>query len=118
MFLRGCFRILFLYDVAEAIDLPLLTKLLGASAGTVKDVFPRNTPDYVRFEQAPIVESIGRVTLGTGEEAFCSIKYYGFAVAVAQFDVDFECTWETLLTLASRWMGAADLGPQARDLVR
>src|SRR5579864_9222473 len=116
--LRGCFRILLLYDVAEAIDLPLLAKLLGESAVPVKDVFPRNTPDYVRFEQAPIVEPIEPLRLSTGEEARCAIRYYAFAVAVVQFEVDFECTWEELHGRTSRWIGPDELESVARALVR
>ncbi len=116
--LRGCFRILLLYDVAEAIDLPLLSKLLGADAVPVKDVFPRNTPDYVRFEQAPIVETVKPVKLSTGEQATCAIRYYAFAVAVVQFEVEFDCAWDALLERASRWIGPDELEPVAHDLVR
>ena len=116
--LRGCFRILLLYDVAEAIDLATLRQLLGSRAGPARGVFPRRTPEYVRFEEPPLIEPIERVTLSTGEQADCSLKYYSFAAVVLQLEVAFECTWETLLTRASRWIGIADVEPQARELVR
>ncbi len=64
--LRGCFRILFLYDVAEALDLDKLRELLGPRGGTVKRVFPAATPEYVRFEHAPIVEPAQAIELATG----------------------------------------------------
>ena len=63
MTLRGCFRIFFLYDVAEALDFDKLRDLLGPRGGTVKQVFPRRTPEYVRFEQAPIVEPAQSIEL-------------------------------------------------------
>ena len=51
MELRGLFRLLFLYDVAESIDLEKLRGLLGERGGSAGPSFPRRTPGYVRFEQ-------------------------------------------------------------------
>ncbi len=116
--LRGCFRILLLYDVAEALDLDKLRELLGPRGGTVKRVFPRGTPEYVRFEHAPIVEPAQAIDLGTGERILCSIKYYAFAVVVVQLETPFECDWESLLRQASRWMDTVNVEPYARELVR
>ena len=115
--LRGCFRILFLYDVGEALDLERLRELLGPRGGTVKRVFPRRTPEYVQFEHAPVVESAQPLDLATGERVLCSIKYYAFAVVVVQFEVPFEGDWDSLLARASRWTDAADVEPQARQIV-
>ena len=118
MVLRGSFRILFLYDVAEAIDLAKLREMLGPRGETIKEQFPRRTPDYIRFEQPPIVEPGEQMTLQTGEQVVCSIKYYAFAAVVVQMDVPFECDWKALLGHASRWVSPTDIEPQARDVVR
>ena len=118
MLLRGCFRILLLYDVAEAIDVDKLRDLLGTRGGPVRQVFPRRTPEYIRFESAPIVEPAQSITLATGEHVLCSIKYYAFAVAVVQFEVPFECDWKNLLAHASRWTDAVDIEPPAREILR
>lgn len=118
MRLRGCFRVLFLYDVAEAIDPDKLRDLLGPRGGTVRRAFPRRTPEYVRFEQAPIVEPAQSLELATGERVLCSIKYYAFAVVVVQLETPFECDWDGLLAQASRWTDASDIEPYARDIVR
>jgi hypothetical protein len=115
--LRGCFRILFLYDVAEALDFDKLRDLLGPRGGTVKRVFPRRTPEYVRFEQAPIVEPAQSIELNTGERVLCSIKYYSFAVVVVQFEVPFDCDWDSLLARTSRWTDPADVEPYARQML-
>jgi hypothetical protein len=116
--LSGSFRILFLYDVAEAIDVDKLRDLLGPRGGTVRRVFPRRTPEYVRFEQAPIVEPAQSIELATGERVLCSLKYYAFAVVVVQLEAPFECDWEGLLAQASRWTDATDIEPYARGIVR
>jgi hypothetical protein len=118
MGLCGSFRVLFFYDVAEAIDLAKLRQLLGPRGGAIGEKFPRRTPDYVRFEQPPILEPSENVVLNTGEHVVCSIKYYAFAAVVVQLDVPFECEWETLKSQASHWVDPADFEPQARAVLR
>jgi len=116
--LRGCFKILFLYDVAEAFDGDKLRHLLGPSAGAVKPGFTRRTPDYVRFSHPPVVDRAEPVTLETGERLECSIKYYAFGVVAVQFEAAFDCEWNDLLVHASRWIEAADVERQARAVVQ
>ena len=116
--LRGCFRLLFLYDVAEAIDLRRLRELLGPRGGPVKDVFPRRTPEYVRFEQAPIIEHIEPVNLGGGQRIACSLKYYSFAALVVQLEIPFEGDWSAVVAQASRWMDASEIDSHAREIGR
>ena len=118
MGLHGSFRILFLYDVAEAIDLAKLRQLLGPRGGTVKEKLPRRTPEYVRFEEPPVVEPSECVTLQTGEKVNCAIKYYAFAAVVVQLDVPFDCEWKDLLCHVSRWVDPVDIEPQARQVLR
>jgi len=116
--LRGCFRLLFLYDVAEAIDLRRLRELLGPRGGPVKGVFPRRTPEYVRFEEAPIIEHIEPVNLGGGQRVACSLRYYSFAVLVVQLEIPFEGDWRAVLAQASRWMDASDIDSHTREIGR
>lgn len=116
--LRGSFRILFLYDVAEAIDLGKLRQLLGPRSGTVKETLPRRTPEYIRFEEPPVVEPSECFTVQTGECVTCSIKYYQFAAVVVQLDVPFDCDWKDLLCRVPRWVDPVDIEPQTREVLR
>jgi hypothetical protein len=117
--LRGFFRILLLYDVAEALDLAKIREMVGSRVGSVERGFPRRTPEYVRFEQAPIIEAAGPITIpATGEKLNCFLKYYAYAVVIVQVDVPFECDWPTLLYETSRWMDATEIEAQAREIVR
>ena len=118
MQLCGLFRLLFLYDVAESIDLGKLRSLLGARGGSAEPAFPRRTPGYVRFEQAPIVEPAEFVTVCPGVDAACPVKYYGFGAIVIQVEVPFECDWNSLVGQGSRWMDAPDVEPVVRELAR
>ncbi|MGA7796157.1 MAG: hypothetical protein WCA19_24255 [Candidatus Acidiferrales bacterium] len=118
MKLRGLFRLLFLYDVAESIDLGKLRNLLGSRGGPAGHAFPRRTPGYVRFEEAPIVEPAEFITVCPGVSAACPVKYYGFGAIVIQVELPFECDWNSLVALGSRWMDAPDIEPCVRDLAR
>ncbi len=118
MQLRGLFRLLFLYDVAESIDLGKLRGLLGARGGSGEHVFPRRTPGYVRFEQAPVVEPAEFITVCAGVSAACRVKYYNFGAIVVQVELPFDCDWASLVTEGSRWMDAPDVEPCVRDLAR
>lgn len=116
--LCGCFRILFLYDVAEAIDLEKLRDLLGTRGGAVGRPFPRRTPEYVRFEHTPIVEPAEPLPVGAGAQAGCTLKYYSFGVVVVQVEIPFESEWASLLSQGSRWMDASDIEEAARSMAR
>lgn len=118
MQLRGFFRLLFLYDVAESIDLGKLRGLLGARGGSAKSAFPRRTPDYVRFEEAPIIEPAEFITVCPGVSAACRVKYYSFGAVVVQVELPVECDWSALVAQGSRWMDAPDVEPCVRDLTR
>lgn len=118
MQLRGRFRILFLYDVAESIDLEKLRDLLGPRVGSAEHAFPRRTPDYVRFEQTPVVEPGEVVTLRGGLKAACPVKYYAFGVIVIPVEVQFETDWRPLVEQCAQWMDAPDVEPLVREMVR
>jgi hypothetical protein len=115
--LRGSFRIVLLYDVAEAIDLAKVREILGARCSNQSPAFSRGTPEYVRFADPPISEPRGPVTLKTGEQLASSIKYYSFAVVAVEIDVPFACSLRELQTQASRWIGGAEVEAAAREVV-
>jgi hypothetical protein len=118
MQLRGLFRLLFLYDVAESIDLGKLRNLLGERGGSANQAFPRRTPGYVRFEHPPIVEPPDVISISPGVNASCPVKYYAFGAIVIQVEVPFECDWKSLVQQGARWMDATDVEPLVRELAR
>jgi len=118
MQVRGLFRLLFLYDVAESIDLGKLRTILGARGVSAEHAFPRRTPGYVRFEQAPVVEPAEVLTVCSGVSAACPVKYYAFGAIVIQVELPFDCDWTALVEQGSRWMDAPDVEPFVRELAR
>lgn len=115
--LRGSFRILLLYDVAEAIDLPKVRELLGPRCAPETPTFPRRTPEFIRFAQAPVVEAREPFVVSSGDELACWVKYYAFAVVAVEIEAPFACGWGELLTQSARWMSAAEIEPAARAIV-
>jgi hypothetical protein len=117
MLLRGCIRIFVFYDVGEAFDLEKLRTLVDPRGGPTKPDFPRGTPEYVRFEHPPIEEPSEPLTLRSGENVVCSLKYYEYAIVEAQLQVPFQGTWEALMAQTARWMDAPDIEPECRAVV-
>jgi hypothetical protein len=58
------------------------------------------------------------IVLSTGERLTCSLKYYSYAVVVAQLESPFECDWTGLLSQASRWIDVTEAESRAREIIR
>src|SRR5260370_32619148 len=104
----GRFRILLLYDVAEAIDLKALREVLGPRGEQVKREFPRRTPEDVRSEDPPVVEPADPLLLYTGERLSCSLKYYAYAVAAGLLYLPFRRDSPSLLSQTPGWIDTAE----------
>src|SRR6266516_3687743 len=96
MSLRGWFRVLVLYDVAEAIQLEQLRSILGAQPAGRAPSFTRPTPEYVRFESPPVVEPLDGIELDLGEPLKGRIKYYEYGVVSIEMELEFACDWQGL----------------------
>jgi len=116
--ISGLFRILFLYDVAEAIDLERVRSLLGSRCRPSEQPFLRRTPQYVRLEHTPIVEPSEPLTIRADARATCSVKYYAFGVVAVRVEVPFDGEWQNLLPENSRWMDASDVGKEVREIAQ
>jgi hypothetical protein len=117
MSLHGCIRIFNFYDVGEAFDPEKLRSLIDPRGGPTATDFPRRTPEYVRFENPPIVEPGEPLNLRSGEKVSCSLKYYEYAIVEVQVEVPFEGNWDRLMEQSSRWMDDPDVEPESRALV-
>ncbi len=115
--MRGNFRILVLYDVAEVFDLDKLQQAIGPAGSKVKPSFSRRTPEYIRLEESPIVEAVEDVVLPSGERLACTIKYYSYAVVAVRLTVPFASDWSELLPQAARWIDTTEIEPITRAMV-
>jgi hypothetical protein len=115
---RGHFRILSLFDIAEAVDLERLRALLGPEAAPRSPAFVHLTPEYAQAQNQPILESLEPIILPTGEAVTPKIKYYWFGVASVELTADFQCDFDILCGQSYRWMNAPEVEQAAEDLLR
>ncbi len=114
--MKGSVLGVILHDVCEEIRLEQLRDILGARR--VEPGFKHATPDYVRFENPPVVERLEPVTLASGEKLVPQIKYYDYGVVSVLFELGFEADWETLVQLAAHWVPNPGLEHQAQQIIR
>jgi hypothetical protein len=115
--LRGSFRVMVLYDVAEQIQLDRLRDIIGAEEPRREPSFKHPAPDYVRFERSPVVENPGPVSIGTGEQFPGRIKYFDYGVVSVELELAFEADWDELTRLSSRWITALEIEKCTLDLL-
>jgi hypothetical protein len=113
--LRGSVLVLLQFDVCEAIRLDRLRELLHASK-TEQPALKH--PGAVRYQRPPVVESIGTLTLESGEQLQGEVKYYDYGVLSVVFELPFSGGWSKLIGLASRWVWDVDFAAQATEMVR
>jgi hypothetical protein len=115
-FLRGSSFALILYDVSEEIDLERLRAILGARrAGPA---LKHATPEYVRFQRPPVVETVTPVIFDSGERFDAQLRYYDYGVISVIFEARFEGGWDELIQRASCWMVSAEFERRAGQVVR
>ena len=91
--LRGSFRVLIMCDVADSIMLDRLRTILGVAAER-SPTFAHPTPDYVRFEQPPVVEAIAPIEIDPHRRIEGKVKYFDYGVVSVN------------LSSSSSWSGA------------
>jgi hypothetical protein len=116
--LRGSFWVLVLYDVAEQINLEKLRSILGVQPPRREPSFKHPTPEYVRFEHAPVVEDCEPVSLASGEKFSCRVNYFDYGVVSVELELPFETGWPELVRLSSRWIASPETEKCTLDVIR
>jgi hypothetical protein len=114
--LQGSILALIQFDVCEEINLDKLRQLLGAR--TAEASFKHQAPEYVRFQRAPVEETLEPLVLETGERLEGQIKYYDYGVVSLVFELPFSGDWEQLIQLSSRWTSDPSFETLATRIVK
>ena len=111
----------FLYDVAEAIDLPRVRSLIGGAVSARLNPKP-TTPPYVQYQQAPLAidgDAVGMPELDGFRVRF---KIFDYGVISVALTVPIPSTWDELLTRGLQWLDdprlAADVEAFCRRLMQ
>lgn len=113
---EGSFHALFFYDVADEIRWPELQAVLGSERRTRKPEFKIPAPAYVQLSRPPIAVPGGLVEVSPGELFRATVEYFEHGVVVVGLERTFADEWDGLVAFACRWMNAADLEKQAREV--
>ena len=108
---------MFLYDVAEEIQLEELRQRLGAQT-VQRGVAKHPAPEYVGFEHPPVVEYLSKVCTFGAVPLDVQFKYYDYGVVSVMFELPFSDTWDGLIQLAGKWMFESELERKALEVVR
>ena len=114
--LKGSVIALLLHDVCEEIRLEELREILCAQR--VEPSFKHATPEYVRFENPPVVERLDPIVLSTGEKLLPQLEYYDYGVISVLLEFEFDSSWDGLVQLASRWVPSPELERQAQQIIQ
>jgi len=116
--IRGSFRALLLYDVAEEFDLDELRRLLGQETAVRAPGFKLPAPVYVRFERPPVVEAGEPVQLASGESANVVFSYFDYGVVSIEVETRFHTDWPGLIALSNRWIESGEVERRGLKRVR
>ena len=114
--LKGFVRGIIFHDVCEEIRLEELRRILDAKR--TEPSFKHATPEYVRFENPPVVETLDPILLSSGEKVQPQVKYYDYGVVSVLIELPFEGDWPSLAELAARWVPSSELERHAEEVVR
>jgi hypothetical protein len=114
----GSLWAIFLYDVAEQIQIDKLRGILGIEPAAREPRFKHPAPDYVRFESPPLEQFDEVPPLESGEALQARVKYFDYGVIAVELELPFEMPWKALLERSSRWIGAPEVERLAAALAR
>lgn len=118
MVLRGSFQVLMLYDVADAIRLDELRRILGLGGPERLPQFIRPAPEYVRFERPPVLQPINSTEPGVDGQPEVTAKYYDHGVISIESVSPFECDWQSLVEKTTRWIDAPGVEARSKEVAR
>jgi hypothetical protein len=116
--MKGSVVFLTLYDICEEVCLSEIRDILHIQPPGREPSFKHPAPEYVRFEQPPVVETLDEFTLASGERLRGRIKYYDYGVAVVELVLPFEGGWPQLIDLSSRHASGFEIERQAFQIAK
>jgi len=115
--ISGSVLVLIQFDVCEEIRLDRLQQTMNART-VPQPKIKHSVPAYVRYQRPPVAEPLDPLVLSGGERLEGEIKYYDYGVVSVIYQLNFSGDWESLVSLASRWVWDVDFAARVEPLVR
>jgi hypothetical protein len=113
--LTGSVLVLIQFDVCEEIRLDVLRSIFPAR--TAEASF-KKAPAYVRYQRAPVEETLEPIILDSGERLTGEIQYYDYGVVSLVFELPFSGDWDDLIQLSCRWTSDTSFESVATRIAR
>jgi hypothetical protein len=107
----------FLYDVAEAIDLPRVSGLIGQAVAARLNPKPA-TPPYVQYVQPPLAIDGDAVGMGEVQGFRVRFKIFDYGVISVALTSPIPSTWDDLLARGLQWQEDPRLTADAEAFCR
>ena len=115
--LSGSVLVMIQFDVSEELRLDQLQQAINART-MQQPSMKHAAPSYVRYHRPPVIGPLEPIVLDTGERLEGEVKYFDYGVASVIYQLPFSGDWDSLVTLASRWVWDLDFASRVEPLVR
>jgi hypothetical protein len=115
--LAGQVTAFFLYDAADAIDLPAVATLVGPTA-RVRLTPKTTTPSYVQYQQPPLTIDGAAIGLADVMGFSVRVKLFDYGVVSIALTRALPASWTELLDAGLAWQDDTRLGTRCESLCR
>jgi len=113
--LTGAVHAFYLFDVAQAIDLPALERLLGPQAASATLTDKSAGPPRVRYFVPPVVVDAGALGVGTIDGFSVRVKGYDYGVLSLMLSRPFAGNWQEFVALGQDLIESESLERRAAE---
>lgn len=113
----GTLAAIYLFDVAEHIDVPALRGRLGGGA-SARLPSKSTAPPYLQYQTPPLIVEGESLGLAPIEGFRLRLKFFDYGVVSLALSREFSGTWAALILESQRYIENAELEAQAESLVR
>jgi len=105
----GVALLYYLYETSEAIDLPVLQKLLGTESSKARLAFKYAAPEYLQFQNPPLLVTAEPLDWKSRCQFQCRFKFFDYGVVSVTLQTPFAGSWKDFVALSAAVVGDPDL---------
>src|SRR5262245_3464609 len=106
----------YLFDVAETIDLSVLSTLVGSSAVSARLAPKPATPAYVQYDKPPVSFEGAALDVPDLDGFQVRLRAYDYGVVSVALSRSFACSWSDLLAIGQTLIENVELEQRAENI--